>query len=268
MYQAHAFRITRSALSLWLGLALTLAGATALADDLTADQIAKKMIRGDAFGWEGARAKLRMVLTNKKGKRKERAMEVTGRRKDGLMQTMLRFKAPSDIAGTAFLMLERKNDDAEQYVYLSGLKRTRRIVGRERDGSFMGSDFTYADLQPLAERYVTNKRLPDDAVGKSPTYVVESTLAKDAPSKYSKTVTWVRKSDFVALRTRFYDRGGKLVKTLYTRKVKQIEGSPVIVEARMENATNGHTTELFVDDLAKKEDMSDLTFTPAALERY
>lgn len=252
-----------------LGLALGLAPglrSLARADDLSADEIAKRMIRGDAFTWESVEATVRMVLTSKTGKRKERAMVIVGRSKDGLMQTRLRFKSPSDVAGTALLMLERKNEPAEQYIYLSGLRRTRRIVGRERDGSFMGSDFTYADMQPPAKHHATNKRLGDDKVGSTPTYVIETIMSKDAPNKYSKTVTWVRKTDFVAMRTRFYDRKGKLHKTLYTRRVKVIDGTTVVVEARMENAKTGHVTELFVDKVVKKDKMSDLMFTPNSLE--
>lgn len=261
-------RHLRVVTALILGLSLVLGPAAALADELTAEQIAKKMVRGNAFNWEGAKASLRMVLVSKKGERKERKMEVMGRRKDGLLQSMLRFSAPSDVAGTAFLMLERKGEDSEQYVYLSGLKRTRRIVGRERDGSFMGSDYTYADMQPLSAAYASNKRLPDESIGSDSTYVLETTLSKDAPSKYSRIVSWVRKDDLVALRTRFYDRKGALLKTLYTRRVRKVEGKPVVVESRMENAQSGHITELFVDGLEQKDDMSDLMFTPSALERY
>ena len=39
---------------------------------------------------------------------------------------------PADVAGTAFLLLEQKGGGSDQYIYLPGLRRTRRIVGRER----------------------------------------------------------------------------------------------------------------------------------------
>lgn len=238
----------------------------ALGEELSADQIAAKMVRGDAFAWEGARAKVRMVLTSKNGSQKSRSMEVLGRRDKGLFQTIVRFLAPADVAGTAFLMLERSGKASEQYVYLSGLKRTRRIVGREQEGSFMGSDFSYADMQPLPKKYATHTRLADDSVGSTSTYVIQTDVTAKAPSSYSKVMTWVRKTDLVALRTRFFDKKGKLQKTLYARKVKKIEGEPVIVEARMQNQQNGHMTELFVDSVKREEAMSGVSFTPKALE--
>lgn len=253
--------------TLLLSLALCLVAVpAALADNLTADEIAKKTIRGDAFAWEGARARVRMVLTEKGGDSQERAMEVLGRRDGGLFQTIVRFLSPSDVAGTAFLMLERNGKPSEQYVYLSGLKRTRRIVGREQEGSFMGSDFSYADMQPLPEKYTKHTRLPDDKIGSVETYVLQTDIKKGAPSTYSKVVSWIRKSDMVALRTRFYDKKGNLQKTLYSRKVKEIEGEPVVVEARMQNQQTGHTTDLFIDDVKREAKISAVSFTPGALE--
>ncbi len=235
---------------------------------LTAEDIIGKMLRTDAFGWEGAKTQLRMVLVDRSGERQERLMVIMGRRHKGLLQTMVRFISPSKIAGTAFLMLEREGKASEQYIYLSGLKRTRRIVGREQEGSFMGSDFTYADMQRLDAKYAKNERLPDEAIGKTPVYVIESKISKDAPIAYSRVVTWVRKSDYIALRTRFYDKKGALLKTLYTRRIRHIEGNPVIMEARMQNNQTGHATELIVESIEKKDDLPDVAFTPNALEHW
>ncbi len=236
-------------------------------DSLSADDIAGRTLRADAFTWEGAKTRLRMILQTPDGKRQERSMEVVARRDKGLLQTMVRFLSPQDLAGTAFLLREQKGGASEQYVYLSGLKRTRRVVGREREGSFMGSDFTYADMQRIDPKHAHNVRLPDDKIGDAPTYVIESTLSPDAGLAYGKLVTWVRKSDFVAIRTRFFDKQGKLIKTLYARKVRELEGKPVVVDARMQSE-NGHATELIIDAMEREDNLPDALFTPAALEHY
>ena len=132
----------------------------------------------------------------------------------------------------------------------------------------MGSDFTYADMQRLDAKYAKNKRLPDEAIGKAPVYVIQSNISKDAPIQYSKVVTWVRKSDYIPLRTRFYDKKGDLLKTLYTRRIRHIEGNPVVTEARMQNNQTGHATELIVESIEKKDDLKDVAFTPNALEHW
>jgi hypothetical protein len=90
--------------------------------ELSADEIAKRALRADAFAWEGAKTRLRMVLLGSDGKRQERALEVVARRQSGLLQTLVRFLAPTELAGTAFLSLEQKGSTSEQYIYLSGLR--------------------------------------------------------------------------------------------------------------------------------------------------
>jgi len=269
--EGDSARLARRLGWLWAVAVVGLSAAgsvTARADDsaLTADAIAGKVVRTDAFSWEGARTRVRMVLIDEGGAKQERAMEVTGRRDKGLYQSLVRFSAPQDIAGTAFLMLERGKDQSEQYIYLPGLKRTRRIVGREREGSFMGSDFTYADMQRVDSKHAKHKRLPDEKLGNDAVFVVESTISADAPVPYGKVVTWIRKTDYIALRTRFFDRSDKPIKTLYSRRVKEIEGKPVVVEARMQNQQNNHITDLYIDSIERRDDLSDANFTPAALE--
>lgn len=236
------------------------------AKELTGADIAAKIVKDSGFRWEGAKTRLKMVLIDKGGAKKVRLLEVLGRRDDGRLETIVRFLSPTDVAGTAFLMRETKKGGSEQYIYLPGLRRTRRIVGREREGSFMGSDFSYADMQRADMRGAEHRRLPDEKVGKTDTYVIESVPKKGSNAAYSKVTTWVRKSDFVPLRTRFYGKGGKLIKTLYARRVKEMDGHPVVVEARMQSE-DGHATALIVESLERRDDLPDSSFTPAALER-
>lgn len=233
---------------------------------LTAEQIAARTVRPDALNWAGGRARVRMVLMDSEGKRRERGMEITGREKNGLYESLVRFLNPADVAGTAFLMLERGKDESEQYIYLPGIKRTRRIAGRERDSSFMGSDFTYADMQGVDSKQAKHARRPDEKVGSESCYVIESTIDPTIKVLYGKVVSWVRQSDFIALRTKFYDRAGKLAKTLYTRRIKNIDGKLVVVEARMQNEQASHSTDIFVDSVERRDDLSDSQFTPSALE--
>jgi Outer membrane lipoprotein-sorting protein len=251
---------------LLLGALTLLTAAPGRAEDLSADQIAAKIIRGNGITWEGAHTRLRMVLTDTKGEKSERSLDVLGRRKDGRLASKVQFLSPSDVAGTKFLTLEKASGGGEQYIYLPGLKRTRRISGRDREGSFMGSDFTYSDLAQKDEKGAKHAKLPEEKVGEDATYVVESTPASVEVAGYSKVRAWVRKTDFVALRTKFYDASGKLVKTLYVKKVRDVEGKPVVVEATMKSE-NGHMTDFVVDSLEPRADIPDAEFSPASLER-
>ncbi|MBM4363750.1 MAG: outer membrane lipoprotein-sorting protein [Deltaproteobacteria bacterium] len=259
--------VLRLAASLALVAGALVSSAPAHAEEgPTAEQIAARMVRGTGFQWEGAKTRLRMVLVDAGGARSERMLEVIGRRREGRLESVVKFLGPADVAGTAFLMLEKAGGATEQHIYLPGLKRTRRIVGREREGSFMGSDFTYQDLQRKDDPGAKHQRLPDEPVGSEDAWVLETTPSSVEAAGHSKLRAWVRKTDSVALRTRFFDAAGKPKKTLYVRRIREFEGKPVVVEARMQSE-GGHATELVVDTLERKDDLPDSAFTPAALER-
>jgi hypothetical protein len=130
----------------------------------------------------------------------------------------------------------------------------------------MGSDFTYADMQGVDVKAASHTRQADEKIGADNCYVIESVLGPAAKVSYGKVITWVRQSDFIALRTKFYDRSGKLIKTLYTRRVKNMDGSPVVVEARMQSEQSSHSTDIFVDAIERKDNLPDAQFTPSALE--
>jgi outer membrane lipoprotein-sorting protein len=250
-----------------LGLALVARTAKAdPTDGLTAEQIAARIVQGSAFDWDGAKTRMKMTLVAKDGAKRERALDILARRVENRVQTVVRFLNPADVAGTAFLLLEQTDGATDQYIYLPGLHRTRRIVGREREGSFMGSDFTYADLRRADTNGAQNKRLPDEKIGDTNTFVIESTPKPDIKSPYAKVLTWIRSSDFVPMRTKFFDTKGQLWKTLYARRIGKLEGKPVIMEARMENVQTGSATLLVIDSIERQASLPDSAFTPTALE--
>jgi hypothetical protein len=232
-------------------------------DSWTGEQIAQKIVQASAFDANGAKSRLKMLLLEKAGGKSERVFDILARRKDGLAQSVIRFGAPADVAGTAFLMLEQRAGGTEQYIYLPKLRRTRRISGRGEEGSFMGSDFNHSDFRRID---AVHKRLPDEKVGDAPAFVVEAVPKKEAKSSYSKLQFWIRKSDFVPLRTRFFDADGSVLKTLYARRVGKFEDKPLVLEARMENQKTGHATLLVVEAIEKKAGLPDSLFTPTALE--
>ena len=235
----------------------------------SADEVLRRMRQTDSFGWSGAAARIRMVLRERDGRERVRVLDSISRRTGDDVSSVVRFREPADVAGTAFLLLERAGQATEQWVYLPGIRRTRRIVGRERQGSFMGSDFSYADLDQRELRHVTARKLSDERLGQSDCFVIEAVPrgGGDEPAVYGKVQVWVRKADFVPLRIRFHDRAGELVKTLYSRRVSTIDGRPVILESRMQNARTGHVTDLVIETIRFRSDFADDVFSPRSLER-
>jgi hypothetical protein len=252
-----------------VALALLFASPPARADDAnpTAGELARNALDHDTFGFEGTQIHARLILTDPSGQTQERAFDGISKKGDGrLVKSVIRFTAPANVAGTAFLMIQHAGAPDEQYIYLSRMKTTRRIGGTgEREGSFMGSDFSYADLERKDVRDATYARLPDEPVGKDPCFVLQST-PNPGTAAYSKVITWVRQKDWIPLRVQMFGKDGQLDKTMFTRRVRVVDGKPVVVESHTENARTHHQTDLVLDDVQFKSDLPDAAFTPAALE--
>ncbi len=258
---SHAPRLAAFALAV---AALVTPGA-ARAEGPSADEIAKKTLEHDTFGFEGSQIKARLVLFEADGRTQERAFEgISKKGADNLIRSVIRFTGPATIAGTSFLMVQHQGAPDEQHIYLPRMKTTRRIGGTgEREGSFMGSDFSYADLERKDLREATYARLPDEPVGKDPCFHLEAT--PKTQSAYAKLSLWIRQRDFIPLRVQMFDKDGKLLKTTFTRRIKDVDGKPVVTETHTENAQTNHKTDLVIDEIQFKPDLSDALFTPAAL---
>ncbi len=253
-------------LAIWsVAFGVALSGSrTAVADGLSADEIAKHTLSYDAFGLESAQIKARMILMDSSGAREERAFEATTKKRDGLFESVIRFTGPSQVAGMAFLLIQHADAADEQYVYLPRLKSTRRIgTSNEREGSFMGSDFTYVDLERRDIRDASYRQLPDETIGQDSCFHLVAT--PNGPNSYSRIEVWIRQRDFIPLRMRMFGKDGSPEKTTFARRIRTVDGRPVIVESHTENERTHHQTDLVIDDVDVKTSPPDSAFLPAAL---
>jgi hypothetical protein len=77
-----------------------------------------------------------MTLSTAQGAVEQRSLLVQSKKVGGLLRSVTRFRAPSSVAGTAFLSIQNEGRLDDQYVFLPKLKNTRRIgAGVDRDSS-------------------------------------------------------------------------------------------------------------------------------------
>ena len=62
----------------------------------------------------------------------------------------MRFLSPPDVKGTGLLIFDYEENDDDMWLFMPSLRKTRRIVSSEKAKSFMGSEFSYADITPPA----------------------------------------------------------------------------------------------------------------------
>jgi hypothetical protein len=260
MTRARIAAIASAALCAWLADA-----AAASAKKLTADEVIDEMITRDPLGYGGAEAEVVMVLVNKRDEKQTRKMVTMSRNDGGKRRMFVRFGSPADIAGTAFLGI---NDGGErlQHLYMPALAKVRRISGSNRNGRFVGSDYTYADMDYTDFEKSTKKLLADEKVSGQDSYVVEL-RPTDKESPYARVVLWVSKQNLLPLRVRYYDAKETEIKRLTVQEIKQQGKRWLITESKMVDLAKNHTTVLKVASVTLRDDIPLEQFTVRALDR-
>jgi hypothetical protein len=209
----------------------------------------------------------RMILVNAKGDRSERTLEL--RILEGLEagdKTLLIFKDPPDVRGTALLTHENRVGDDDQWLYLPALRRSRRIGSSNKANSFVGSELAYEDLAPNEVTKHRYKYLREETLDGVPVWVIEST-PRFNDSGYSRRELFVRQDNHQMARVNHYDRKGRLL------KVGRWDGWWKVMDKRwrarslrMENVQSGRTTILDVIDDKLGNGYSPADFSARALE--
>ena len=233
------------------------AAGPALAQAPDAAGLVAKATARNGLGFDQGQARVRMQLTDSGGARKERVLRArTVRGADGTARTLLRFLAPAEVQGDA-------PDD--MHLYLPALKRTRRISGAQKDGSFMGSDFSYADMENRDVKSATYAPAVDEAVETVPCWKVEARSGGDGP--WGRLVLWIRKDNGLIEKSEFRDTKDTLVKVYRLRAFATHEGALVATEAEMTTVGTGNSTRLSIDELDTRTPQNTADFTPENLSR-
>ena len=231
-----------------------------LAAPLTANQIMTNVL--DTQKSDSAALDLKLTLIETNGTQRERRIQTLSKTVGDDTSTITVFLSPESVRNTRFLSKE-VNGSTEQYIYLPALKRVKRIAASEEGGSFMGSDFSYADM--AATTYDTDQAVHTIIAEDAKTYTVQSIPNKK--NVYGKNVVIVDKETFLPLRVEFYDLDQRtLLKTLVTEETGVSEGRPIAKVVVMTTVASGHATRLEILQARYDMPISDNYFTQRFLE--
>lgn len=259
---------------LYLVLPLLTSSATmaAINSSLTADEVMQRNFHVAKINTISTDAT--MVLINGKGQQRERKIISLSRlQADGVnVDLNIRFDLPADVRGTKFLQIQHADRDDDMWIYLPALKRSRRLVSNNKRDSFVGSDFSYADILPLKPSLFRHALLRSETCDSHECYVIESVPQEDSLKKdlgYSRRVSWIRKDNFVETRVEYYD-GAQLFKTQNTANHTQVSSDPprwLALRREMIDHQSQHKTLITIDKIDIKALVPARTFTVEALER-
>jgi len=235
-------------------------------DGLSASQIVEKMLDGDNLGISTGRSTTTRTIQNKRGQERVRTVDVKSIKVDGMNWTLVTFVEPADVAGTKLLSKEVKNGADIQYLYLPALKEKRRIAGSAKNESFMGTDFTYNDMEQRGIEDGAYTRHPDAKHSGIDCFKVES-VPNDEDSEYSKMEMWIDKEDYLPLKVYFYDKKGAHAKTMVAQMVEPIGGVMTITKLMMKNVKKGSKTTMKMKNLDRKKSFPKSVFDENALDK-
>lgn len=261
----------QTAFLLALAMAMQVPGSAAA--ELTAREIMERVDARD--DGDNSISTLEMTLIDKGGDKRVRQVTVFTKDKGRDMQRMQFFLAPADVRGTGFLTYDfysgEKDDD--QWLYLPELRKTKRIASSDKSGSFMGTDFSYADMTRRVVDEWTYKLLKEDEVRGEKVWLIEATPRDETVRDrygYEKSVVFVRQDIFMVVRAVHWVRDGGKLKYLDMKRLELIDGIWMGTELDMKTTKGGetlHRTVMRFSNVKYNQDLSDDLFTVRRLEK-
>ena len=243
----------------------TFVGWVGLSWAMTADEIVAKAIHMAYYQGEDMKAKVHMKIIDSQGRKRERELVMLRKdiQEDKEQKYYVYFLAPPDVEGMVYMVWKHLGRDDDRWLYLPALDLVRRIAASDKRSSFVGSDFVYEDI--------SGRNLDDDVhelVKEDDEFYVVKNTPKDSDSvEFSYYLVKISKKDFLPRRFEYYDKQGKLYRTIEMLEIKDVQGHPTVVKARATNLESGSHTDLSYDSVEYDIGVGENIFTERYLRR-
>lgn len=215
---------------------------------------------------DDGKAKVNMVITDKQGQKREREFIIL--RKDikdgGDQKYYVYFLKPADVRKMVFMVhkhTEMKTDD-DRWLYLPSLDLVKRIAASDKRTSFVGSDFLYEDVSGRSLEEDTHELIKTT----DELFVVKNVPKQPDAVEFSYYNVSIDRKNFVPMKMEYYDKGGKLYRTIESVKVEEIQGFPTVVKSVVSDLRTGSKTEMEFSDVKYNINLEDI-FTERYLRR-
>ncbi len=228
----------------------------------------------DATKMDGSESVATLTISDARGNSRVRKFSSASKKyQDGVTKMIMRFLEPADVKGTGILSFDNPAGDDDMWIYMPALRKTRRIVSTEKTKSFMGSEFSNADItSPDIDDY-TYKLLGSENCNGIDCWKIEITPANNEVADtygYSKKITWVSKKDRMARKTEFYDPDDELLKIIEISEVQLLDeknGKYQATDLTIHNVQSKRSSRFKIDKVIFNPQVKDEYFTTRYLEK-
>jgi hypothetical protein len=229
----------------------------------------------DASKFEGMEAISTLRIYDAKGSERVRQTSMASKLFESgtTEKRIIRFLSPAEVKGTGMLIYDYDERNDDMWIYMPALRKTRRIISNEKSKSFMGSEFSNADMSaPSLEDFeytVTGSGLVEG----TDCWIVEVIpVNEDIMDEvgYDRQLAWIGKLDFVFRKADYFDEDGELFKQMISSDVRQLDQSgkkSLATRMEMNNIQNGRKSVMTIDKIQYNPDIKEEYFTLGYLER-
>jgi hypothetical protein len=224
----------------------------------------------------GLEAVSTLRIYDSKGRERVRQTSMASREFDNgaTEKRIIRFLSPAEVRGTGMLIVDHVDRSDDMWIYMPALRKTRRIVSREKSKSFMGSEFSNADMSAPNLDDFEYELLRSENLDGIDCWVIESVPLNEEimdEMGYDRRVSWIGKSDHVQRKAEYYNQDDELFKRLRADNVRAIdpEGRKFMaMHMEMVNEMNGRRSVMTIDRIQYNPDVKEEFFTLSYLERF
>ncbi|MCR5731683.1 MAG: outer membrane lipoprotein-sorting protein [Sphaerochaetaceae bacterium] len=219
----------------------------------------------------------KLTIHSKKGKDRVRNVIMMSKDYGDVEKSVIVFTTPKDVAGVGYLMFNYKegadgsNKASDNWLYMPAMKKTRRIVssgsGGDSESSFMGTDFTYGDMDDRGLSRDDFTLIGSEIVDGVDCYKIKCE-SHDRKERDPDRISYISKSDYTFRKCEYYDRQGELHRILTCYGIKEIDGYLITTGMKMENVQSGTYSSYDLSNIkVNSSEVEDGLFNVAALER-
>ncbi len=226
---------------LFLGVVVVLlSGSFLFAADLkTGRAVMERVDKND--GSRNVKYSASMVLIDKNKNKRVRAFKYWRTKNGNKTKSMIKFTKPSLDKDIGLMTYGKGKGKSDQWLHLPAINDTKRILSSDKGKAFVGSDFYYEDFEKRDINNYKYKLLGSKVIKGQDCYIVEAKSIPSFKSAYTKTKSWIRKDNFVTVKSTFYV-DGKLKKVLFQKGIKKIQGFWTVQEMKMITIRQKHKT--------------------------
>lgn len=243
---------------------------------------------GDRW-WDDQYRRLSVVVAEPAIPARNLGLDLYERRgKDSRRKTLTVFWRPAEKAGIALLSDRQSGRPGTQWLFTPENRRIRQIAESTRDVRFDTTDFTYRDLDVLADMPFWSEAdasavLRGVETLDGVTCLVIELTAQTGYLGYSRIIVWLGDKDLVLRQAEFYEpdrpawfedflgrvgprsAGGAPVRRLRQWDVRWSEGIPTPHAIEFQTLPEGSTTKIEVIEVLHNQGFPDSMFSPANL---